>query len=219
MTKLRLLVVEDEGLYRELLVSAFSKDPEMEVVAEAPNGRIALEMARKVDFNVAVLDIDLGEGPNGIQVATKIKRQKPEVGILILSNHKDKQYLASLPMDVAAGWSYLLKKSVASFETLKRAVKGAAYGLVVLDPAVVQGLKPGKSELLGRLTPRQLEVLGLMAQGYTNAAIAERLVLVEKSVENYINAIYQELRISSKEDERVHQRVKAVLVYLRESSG
>ena len=99
---------------------------------------------------------------------------------------------------------------------LVRAIEGAASGLVVMDPTVVNGMKPRKGSITAGLTPRQQEVLTMMAQGYNNSAIAEKLVLGTKSVENYINAIYQELTLSH--NGPLHPRVQAVLSYIRDSA-
>ena len=115
----------------------------------------------------------------------------------------------------ASGWSYLLKQSVGDTAALGRAIEGSTAGFVVMDPAVVTGLRPRQGSFASRLTPRQLEVLALMAQGYNNAGIAEKLVLGHKSVENYINAIYQELNVA--QTDRVHPRVAAVLGYIQDS--
>jgi DNA-binding NarL/FixJ family response regulator len=110
----------------------------------------------------------------------------------------------------------LLRQSVTDVATLVRAIDGAAMGLVVLDPLVVESL--GRRETrLSALTRRQLEVLSLMAKGYNNAAIARALVLEEKSVENHINAIFGQLNLSR--DNAAHPRVKAVLLYLQETLG
>ena len=100
----------------------------------------------------------------------------------------------------ASGWSYLLEQSVGDTGALVRAIEGSAAGFVVLDPTVVSGLKPLQGSFSTRLTPRQREVLALMAEGYNNAAIAEKLVLGLKSVENYVNAIYQELSFTDGAD-------------------
>ena len=101
-------------------------------------------------------------------------------------------------------------------DSLVRAIEGSAAGLVVMDPTVVNGMKPRSGSITARLTPRQQEVLSMMAQGYNNTSIAERLVLGTKSVENYINAIYQELSLSH--DGTLHPRVQAVLSYIRDSN-
>src|SRR3990172_9072254 len=120
----------------------------------------------------------------------------------------------ALPAFRAAGWSYLLRQSISDISTLVRAIDGAAMGLVVLDPLVVESL--GRRETrLSALTKRQLEVLSLMAKGHNNAAIARSLVLEEKSVENHINAIFGQLNLSR--DNSAHPRVKAVLLYLQET--
>ena len=108
-----------------------------------------------------------------------------------------------------------MKQSVSDAGALVRAIEGSASGLVVMDPWVVSSMRPRKGSLTARLTPRQQEVLAMMAQGYNNAAIAERLVLGTKSVEDYINAIYQELGLSH--NGPLHPRVQAVLSYIRDS--
>lgn len=216
MSSIRVLVAEDEPLFRDMLRIALSAQPALEVVGVAADGETALKLGRELTPDVVLLDIELGRGPNGIQVAQSLRKELSQIGIVLLSNHRDKQYLASLRQNDAGGWSYLLKRSVSDASTLARAIEGVYRGLMVLDPAVALGLHPREGSRLARLTPRQLEVLGLMAQGYNNAAIAEQLVLSEKSVENYINAIYQELNIFRTE-EPVHPRVRAVLAYLQES--
>src|SRR5207244_2970729 len=136
---------------------------------------------------VAVLDIELPGDMNGIQLGLSLRKRRSELGIVILSNHADPQYLAAVPRESIAGWSYLQKKSVRNIETLVRALEGAAMGLVVLDEEIVERSRGRGGGPLDRLSARQREVLGLIAEGYTNAAIAKKLVLSEKSVENYIN--------------------------------
>ena len=161
------------------------------------------------------MDIELGSEPNGIETGRLIREENADVGIVILSAHKDKEHISSLSQDEASGWSYLLKQSVGDTRALGRAIEGSAAGFVVLDPEVVNGLKLRKGSFAARLTPRQQEVLALMAQGYNNVAIAEKLVLGHKSVENYINAIYQEMNPA--QSDRIHLRVSAVLSYIQDS--
>jgi DNA-binding NarL/FixJ family response regulator len=164
-----------------------------------------------------MLDIDLGSHVNGVQLGMMLRRKMPDLAIVLLSNHGDPEFVASLPEAVRAGWSYLLKKSVNDVEVLGRTISGAAAGLTVLDPQLVAGMRkrPHRPGLLSRLTPRQTEILELIAQGYSNAAIADRLVLAEKSVENQINLLYQQLEID-RSTSGVQPRVKAVLTYLDE---
>lgn len=216
MQKIHVLVVEDEGLYRDMLVIALKSTPGLEVVGAASDGQAALAAATELRPDVVITDIDLGSPPNGIELGRQIRKRLPGCGILLLSNHTYRQYLQMIPVAEAAGWSYLLKKSVATVATLVRAVQGVAMGLMVLDPALNEGFHPHSGSRLSRLTARQLQVLRLMSEGHTNAAIAERLSISTKSVENYLTAIYQELCIWQ-DGSSVHPRVKAVLVYLRET--
>jgi DNA-binding NarL/FixJ family response regulator len=175
-----------------------------------------IETAGRLRPDVILMDIELGSEPNGIAAGRAIKLEHPEIGIVILSSHRERQYLSLVAAEESSGWSYLLKQSVSDAGALALAVEGAASGLVVMDPTVVNSMKPRKGSITSGLTPRQQEVLSMMAQGYNNAAIAEKLVLGTKSVENYINAIYQELSLSH--NGPLHPRVQAVLNYVKDSA-
>lgn len=214
---IRLLIVENENLFRDMLRMALGAQRAFEVVGEVGDGRSAILLAQDLEFDVVLMDIDLGHGPNGIETGIRIKELHPEVGIVLLSMMREREALASLPSHVADGWSYLLKQSVANVEALSRAIDGAAAGLMMVDPELTRGLAPRSGTGLAGLTPRQSDVLALMAQGYNNAAIADQLSISEKSVENYVNAIYQALNVRSEAE--THPRVQAVLCYLRQSTG
>lgn len=207
------VVVEDEALFRDLLRIVLSHHPRLEVVGTFADGESVLATAAALRPRVAILDIELAGALHGIQVGLLLRRQLPEVGIVLLSNHADPQYLASLPRQVVAGWSYLLKRSVSDAGMLMRAIEGAAAGLVVIDPALATGWPARSDTRLARCQPRQREILELVAQGFTNAAIAERLGLAEKSVENQLGVVYQHLDVD-REDAAVHPRVSAVLTLL-----
>lgn len=213
----RLLIVENEALFREMLRMVLDARPEFDVVGEVGDGRSAVLLAQDMEFDVVLMDIDLGPGPNGIETGIKIKDLHPEVGIVLLSMMREKEALASLPPRVASGWSYLLKQSVSNVEALSRAIEGAAAGLMMIDPELSRSLEARSGTGLAGLTPRQSDVLALMAQGFNNAAIANQLSISEKSVENYVNAIFQSLEVHSDGD--THPRVQAVLAYLRESTA
>ena len=212
---IRIMIVEDEGLFRDMLKISLSGVPNLEVVEAVSDGNAAIEAADRVYPDVILMDIELGSDPNGIAAGRAIKQEHPEIGIVILSSHRERQYLSLISAEESSGWSYLLKQSVSDSGALARAIEGAASGLVVMDPTVVNSLKPRKGSVTAGLTPRQQEVLNMMAQGYNNAAIAEKLVLGTKSVENYINAIYQELNLSH--NGPLHPRVQAVLNYIKDS--
>jgi DNA-binding NarL/FixJ family response regulator len=210
------MIVEDEGLFRDLLRTALVPHQRLEIVGAYGDGEAALAGAERDRPQVAILDIELGSQMNGIQLGLQLRKQHPGLGIVLLSNHGDPRFVSSLPQEAMTGWSYLLKKSVSDVQALSRAIEGAAAGFVVLDPQLMSGMHPKQGGLLGRLTPRQTDILERIAQGYTNAAIAHELVLSEKSVENQINQLYQQLEID-RSTMAVHPRVVAVLTYLQES--
>jgi DNA-binding NarL/FixJ family response regulator len=211
-------VVEDEPLLLDLLRVALQQHPGLEVVGVSSQGEQALQHIPPLQPQVALLDIDLGRGLSGIQLGLLLREQLPTLGIVLLSNHWVPHFLATLPPDVLAGWCYLLKRSVADVDTLARAIQGAASGLVVLDPYIVARRRPRPGGGLARLTPRQQEVLAFIAQGFTNAAIAQRLGLAPSTVENQLNQIYQELGLGEDHAD-FNPRVRAALLYLLESQA
>jgi DNA-binding NarL/FixJ family response regulator len=213
----RVLIVEGEALFRELLRRTLSAEAGLEVVGVAGDGETAVRLAREAKPDVMLMDIELPGEPDGIEAALRIKKERPQTGIVILSVHSERRYVTSLPLEAFQGWAYLLKQTVPDLAALVRAIEGTKAGMVVLDPVVVASLGSRQASAVARLTPRQQEVLEFLAQGYSNAAIAQRLMLSQKSVETYINAIYQELNLS-KEPE-IHARVKATLLYLDSSQN
>ena len=213
----RVLIVENEGLFRDMLRVALEGRDEFEVAGAVGDGRSAVLLARDLTFDVVLMDIDLGPGPTGIEAGIEIKELHPDVGIVLLSMHREKEALASLPSHVANGWSYLLKQSVSDVQALSRAIDGAAAGLMMLDPELTKMLTPRTGGSLRALTPRQSDVLTLLAQGFNNSSIGNQLSISEKSVENYVNAIYQHLNVRS--EDSMHPRVQAVLAFLRESDS
>ncbi len=217
METTRVLIVDDEVLFSELLKRTLSSEPGLEVVGVAHDGEAAVSLAKNATPDAVLMDIEMPGKLDGIEAGLLIKEERPQTGIVLLSMHKDRRYLTSLPLEESPGWSYLLKQSVPDIATVVRAIEGSKQGMVVLDPAVMSGLRPKQNSSIARLTPRQLEVLELIAQGYNNAAIARRLVLTEKSVETYISSIYQHLDLTGEQE--IHARVRATLVYLQESQG
>lgn len=216
LPKVRVVVVEDEGLFRDLVRIALSTHPRLEVVGTYADAESALAEVPTLAPDVAILDIELDGPLNGVQLGLRLRRDLPDLGVVLLSNHRDPDFLSSLPAETIAGWSYLLKRSVGDVEALWRAIEGAAGGLVVLDPALVTDMQPRSNSGVSRLAPRQREILGLIAQGLSNAAIAEHLTLSEKSVENQINLVYQNLAIQRAAG-GIHPRVIAVLRYMQDS--
>jgi DNA-binding NarL/FixJ family response regulator len=214
--RINILVVEADSLLRDMLGTVLAAQPGLAVVGATGDAAEAIRIAGAEKPDVALVGLDAENEQNALAVAQAISGSRSSTRIVFLGEHPDRRTLAALPAFRAAGWSYLLRQSVTDVATLVRAIDGAAMGLVVLDPLVVESL--GRRETrLSALTKRQLEVLSLMAKGYNNAAIARSLVLEEKSVENHINAIFGQLNLSR--DNAAHPRVKAVLLYLQETMG
>lgn len=210
---IRAVIVEDEGLYRELLRTALASSGRVDVVGHFSDGQTALAQVPALAPAVAILDIRLGHGPNGIVVGRQLRRALPNLGIVLLSNYVEPSVLSAVPESETSGWSYLVKSSVGDVATLLRAIEGAAAGLVVLDPRIVAEGTPRRGSFLSRLTPRQQEILALMAQGYSNSGIAETLRVSLKTVANHVNILYQELEVE-RGDGALQPRVQAVLAYL-----
>ncbi len=213
---IRVLVVEADSLLRDMLRTVLGAEPRLQLVGATGDAAEALALAASQAPDVALVGLDSDSEQDALAVAQAISGSRVNARIVFLGENPDRRTLAALPAFRAAGWSYLLRQSVTDVATLVRAIDGAAMGLVVLDPLVVESL--GRRETrLSALTKRQLEVLSLMAKGYNNAAIAKSLVIEEKSVENHINAIFGQLNLSR--DNSAHPRVKAVLLYLQETIG
>jgi DNA-binding NarL/FixJ family response regulator len=142
--------------------------------------------------------------------------------VVVLSQHVEPEYALRLFDGGARGRAYLLKERVGDLRQLRHAIVEAARGGSVLDPSVVDALVTARrnraSSVLDRLTPRELEILGAVAEGRSNQAIAEQLHLSERAVEKHITSILQKLELAAADTE-VHRRVRAVLVYLSETSG
>jgi len=211
----RVTITDDEPLFVELLLRALATEPEIIVVGTAYDGEKSVQLARELRPDVVLVDIELPGEMDGIEAALTIKREMPETGVVILSAHSDRRYITSLPLEDSSGWAYILKQTVPNLAELVRAIQGSKAGMVVLDPAVLANLRPRRDSAVSRLTPRQQKVLQLIAEGHNNAAIAQRLILSEKSVETYINSIYKELNLSNEPE--IHARVKATLLYLESS--
>ncbi|MBM3957167.1 MAG: response regulator transcription factor [Gemmatimonadetes bacterium] len=213
----RVLVVDDEPLFRELVTVTLSAAGSIQVVGAAERGQEAVDMAERTAPDVVVMDIELGSEPDGIRAAHQIKAANPAVGIVIVSVHRERQYLAALPSRRAAGWSFLLKRSIRDPQTLVRAIEGAARGLVTMDPAVLEDLRPRRRSALERLSGEQLAVLAMIAAGYADAAIARELCVDEASVRRAVESVYRDLGIEG-DGAEADPRVRAALLYMQETS-
>jgi DNA-binding NarL/FixJ family response regulator len=213
--RLRLLIVEDEGLWRDMLRLALSTQLHMEVTGTATSKDDLHVVCAACQPDVLLVDVRLDGDTQALAAVHAVKAEWPHIGVVVLAADTDREYLSTNPPPSTQGWSYIIRQSLSDATGLVRAIEAAAAGLVVLDPAILSGRNDARGPRLGRLTPRQMDVLHLMAKGYSNAAIGRALVLEEKSVENHINAIFSQL-VSSR-DPSIHPRVRAVITYLQET--
>src|SRR3990172_4745027 len=211
---IRVLVFEADGLFRDMLRTVLGAEERLALTGATGDVMQALSAVANDRPDIVLIGLDRETEHDALSVAQSISSLRINTKVVFLGDNPDRRTMSALPAFRAAGWSYLLRQSVNDVATLIRALDGAASGLVVMDPSVVERLGQRDSRL-GALTKRQLEVLSLMAKGHNNAAIARALVLEEKSVENHINAIFGQLNLSR--DNSAHPRVKAVLLYLPEN--
>lgn len=217
------VLAEDNTLLREGLARVLEAAPDVDLVgaaADLPELETLLD-ATKPDVVVTDIRMPPSGTDEGIRIAARLRQERPEVGVVVLSQHDDPAYALALLEEGSAGRAYLLKERVSEVGELVAAVREVAAGGSVIDPRIVEGLvtanrRPRRSEL-DRLTPRELEVLAEMATGRSNAAIAASLVLSERAVEKHTNSIFSKLGLSEEKD--LNRRVKAVLLYLSEGGG
>ncbi len=211
---IRVAVVEDQPLFRSMLEHTLDSSLGLETVVAVGTATEAARAIRPGLVDVAILDIDLPDG-NGIALGVTLRRRMPGLGILLLSAHDAMDLLLDLPPDVAAGWCYLSKNSSTSEEVLVGAVRAAAVGETVLDPALLARMTPRAGSAVARLTDRQYEVLRLLAAGLSNSGIGDKLGITEKSVQNHVNGMYATLGIDS--DPQRNPRVSAALRLLEQT--
>src|ERR1700760_1704417 len=215
----RVVVGEDDVLLRESIARLLS-EAGFEVVAQAGD---AVDLVRKVlayrpDVTVADIQMPPGHGDDGLRAALELRGKLPKMGVLVLSQYYEEQYALDLIGDRAEGVGYLLKERVGDVDAFTDAVARVATGGSALDPEVVGrmlGRRRHQGPLAG-LTPRDREVLGLLAEGKSNTGIAEALVVTNAAVEKHVTTIFQKLGLEASPTQ--HRRVLAALAYLRDSS-
>ena len=213
---MRVVIADDAVLLREGAARLLA-DAGFEVVAQAGDAEDLLRKVRAHTPDVAIIDVRMppDNTDDGLRAALTIRDELPEIGILLLSQYVEDRYLGELLGGGAQGVGYLLKDRLADVERLTEAVERVAAGGSVLDPEVVaQMLGRSREEgPLDSLTDREREVLGRMAEGRTNRAIAEELFVSERAVERHVTAIFLKLDLPTGQQD--HRRVLAVLAFLR----
>jgi DNA-binding NarL/FixJ family response regulator len=212
---MRVVVAEDLALLRDGLVRLLTAH-DVDVVAAVEDGPSVLDALTEHRPDVAVLDVRLPPTftNEGLRAAIEARRQVPGLPVLVLSQYVEPLYARELLSDGAGGVGYLLKDRVMDVGQFVDAVRRVAAGGTVMDPEVVAQLLANRArdEPLGRLTPRESEVLALMAEGRSNAAVAAELVVSEKAVSKHIANIFLKLDLVPDDDD--NRRVLAVLAYL-----
>ena len=213
---MRVVIGEDEALLREGLMHVIqAAGIEVRGVSGDAPGLVRLAAAHEPDLLITDIRMPPGLADDGLRAALEVRQRRPETAIMILSQYVHRRYALELLEDHSAGVGYLLKQRVADGETFTRDLRRVAEGGTVLDPEVVAVMVARArrdDDAVDRLTPRQTEVLALIAEGRSNAAIARRLVITERAVVQHISHIYDQLGLTLSEDD--HRRVLAVARYL-----
>jgi DNA-binding NarL/FixJ family response regulator len=220
--RLRVVLGDDSIIVREGVRRLLDTDPELEVVAVAGDLPSLRETCERERPDLVITDIRMPPTgtDEGIRLAADLRACHPGMGVVVLSQYGDPAYALALLEHGSDRRSYLLKESVRDRAVLSAAIHAVAAGGSMIDPKIVESLvharEPERSAL-AQLTPREREVLAQIAQGTSNAAIAESLVLTKRAVEKHINAIFLKLGLTDAQD--VHKRVKATLMLLADAGA
>ncbi|MFD7051139.1 LuxR C-terminal-related transcriptional regulator [Streptomyces mirabilis] len=217
---MRVVLAEDLFLLRDGLVRMLEAY-DFEIAAAVESGPELTRALAELAPDVAVVDVRLppSHTDEGLQCALQARRERPGLPVLVLSQHVEQLYARELLADGTGGVGYLLKDRVFEAEQFIDAVRRVAAGGTAMDPQVIQQLLARRSHTaqpLGRLTPRELEVLELMAQGRSNSAIASQLVVTERAIAKHTSNIFTKLGLEVSDDD--NRRVLAVLAYLDHGS-
>jgi DNA-binding NarL/FixJ family response regulator len=220
---IRVVVAEDSLIVREGLVQLLAQSPSVDVVAAYGDIDAVLAAVDHDRPDVVLTDIRMppSNTDEGIRLAEQLREQRPATGVVVLSQYAEPPYVLALLEHGSDRRGYLLKERVHDRGELVSAIDSVAQGGSVVDPKIVEVLVEGKARAdrspLNELTQREREVLAEMAEGKSNAAIAESLVLSKRAVEKHINSIFMKLGLVESPD--VSKRVKATLMFLADSSS
>jgi DNA-binding NarL/FixJ family response regulator len=214
---IRVVLGEDSFLVREGIASVLRDLDDVELVDTAEDLDELRASVERTKPDVVVTDIRMppSNTDEGIQFADELRSSHPDVGVVILSQHAEPRYAIALLSAGSGRRAYLLKDRLTDEAELNLALHNVAAGLSLIDPRVVEKLVTAREKRdseLGALTPREFEILGLIAQGRSNRWIASKLTITKRAVERHINAIFLKLDLGEPED--VNRRVQAALLYL-----
>ncbi len=221
---LRVALAEDSYLVREGLEQLLGASGDVEVVASCTDRDSLLAAVASERPDVVLTDIRMPPDNDdaGIQVSSRLRESHPEIGVVVVSQYAEPGLVLRLFDGGSDGRAYLLKERIVEREQLIGAIQAVAKGGSVVDPKVVEVLVEAQSRAasspLGEMTPRELDVLALIAEGKSNAAIAEELVLTKRAIEKQVNAIFLKLGLTYAPDaDQIAKRVRAALIFLSES--
>ncbi|WP_377640085.1 response regulator [Oryzobacter terrae] len=223
MTGMRVVLAEDSVLLRQGLVALLGEHPAVAEVIEAGDLGELLDAVERERPDVVLADIRMPptHTDEGIRAAERFRTTHPDLGVVVLSQHADAEGALALVAGGSRGRGYLLKERVADVEQLVAALEAVERGDSVIDPHVVDALMKHRLRFeaspVARLTPREREVLGLIATGSSNIAIAQALHVTSRAVEKHINSIFTKLDLPV--GDGTHRRVAAVLLYLGDSGS
>ena len=215
---IKVVLAEDSYLVREGVRRLLESEPDIDLVGVCEDYDSLLEAIASTHPDVLLTDIRMPPTgtDEGVRAAERLRQLRTDAGVVLLSQFADPAYALAFLEGGTEGRAYLLKERVSDLDQLLAAIREVAGGGSVIDPKVVEALVAGRSRNaqspLARLTPREREVLALLAEGRSNAAVADGLVLSERAVEKHINSIFAKLGLPEARD--AHRRVKAVLLFL-----
>ena len=216
------VIADDDLLVREGILRILEPRDEVELLAACGDRDELLRAIERHSPEVVVTDIRMPPAlaDEGLEVAHRVRREHPEMGVVVLSAHAEVAYALALLEDGSRGRAYLLKEHLSEPRQLVGAIQEVAKGGSIIDPIVVEALVADRMRArrspLQALTPRERQILGEIAQGKSNAAIAAELVLTKRAVEKHVNAIFAKLSLRAA-DETVDRRVRAALLFLADS--
>jgi DNA-binding NarL/FixJ family response regulator len=221
MVGIRVALAEDNVLLRQGLVALLAEHPDVAEVLEAGDHDALVRLVETEDPDVVLADIRMppSHTDEGIRAAERFRRTHPRLGVVVLSQHADAEGALALVAGGSTGRGYLLKERVSDVDQLVDALVAVQRGESVIDPHVVDALMRHRLRFeaspVARLTAREREVLGLIATGASNGAVAQRLHVTSRAVEKHINSIFTKLDLPI--GDHTHRRVTAVLLYLGDS--